>query len=37
LSFVTGQGESKSYSRENVLLWKIILQNILVQSYTQES
>jgi hypothetical protein len=30
LSFVTGQGESKSYSRENVLFRKIILQNILV-------
>jgi hypothetical protein len=30
LSFVTGRGESKSCSRENVLLRKIILQNILV-------
>jgi hypothetical protein len=30
LSFVTGRGESKSCSRENILLWKIILQNILV-------
>ena len=32
LSFVTGRGESKSCSRENVLLWKIILQNILVHT-----
>jgi hypothetical protein len=32
LSFVTGQGESKSCSRENVLLWKIIFQNILVHT-----
>jgi hypothetical protein len=32
LSFVTGRGESKSRSRENVLLWKIILQNILAHT-----
>jgi hypothetical protein len=32
LSFVTGRGESKLCSREKVLLWKIILQNILVHT-----
>jgi hypothetical protein len=32
LSFVTGRDESKSCRRENVLLWKIILQNILVHT-----
>jgi hypothetical protein len=32
LSFGTGRGESKPCSRENVLLWKIILQNILVHT-----
>jgi hypothetical protein len=32
LSFVTGRGESNSWSRENVLLWKIILQNILAHT-----
>ena len=32
LSFVTGRGESKSCSRENVLFRKIILQNILVHT-----